>query len=315
MKKTLLLATLMLGALTGINAQESISFETTEGFTLGQLSGQNGWIVTGGEGDGSEITQVTVANDLEGYATNALKFIGMDSEADPIEATKQIIPGSNNFSIINHVYADGRDVDNGSDITFTTRDLGGDEVLLLSGIKFEYDGNIQILYSYSDLYDEYFYTDVENTTFEANTWYEVKTTFDISAGTVAYYLNDQLLRTVPFIRGIAVDAMTCEFDDYTSSFYVDDISVVTETAGLSKATAPKFSVYPNPATTIVNITNSSNALVNSISVTDLNGRTVKSSLFAGIANVQVNIADLSAGMYMLNITSDQGTVTKKIVKN
>ena len=317
MIKTLLFAFIAFGAHLTVNAQNTISFEESEGYTLGTLNGQNGWAVSGGERDGSEITQVTIVNDLEGYPTNVLKFIGRDSEADPIEATKQIDPASNNFSIINHVYADGRDEDNGSDITFTTRDLSGSEVLLISGIKFEYNGNVQILYSYSELYDEYFYTDteVEATTFEANTWYEVKTTFDITAGTVTYYLNDQLLRTVPFIRGTAVDAITCEFDDYTSSFYVDDITVTPGIAGLNNQAVASFTVSPNPSSSIINIEGSNNAIVNSITVTDLNGRVVKSVESAGVSKTQVNVTDLSAGIYMLNISSDKGVTTKKIIKN
>ena len=30
---------------------------------------------------------------------------------------------------------------------------------------------------------------------------------------------------------------------------------------------------------------------------------------------QVNISDLSSGVYMMNITSEKGSVTKKIIKN
>ncbi|WP_407934909.1 T9SS type A sorting domain-containing protein, partial [Flavobacterium lindanitolerans] len=33
------------------------------------------------------------------------------------------------------------------------------------------------------------------------------------------------------------------------------------------------------------------------------------------SSAQVNISDLSAGVYMMNINSDQGSVTKKIIKN
>jgi hypothetical protein len=58
-----------------------------------------------------------------------------------------------------------------------------------------------------------------------------------------------------------------------------------------------------------------NVLVNAISITDLNGRVVKQNSFTDVTNVQVNISDLSSGVYMMNITTDKGSVTKKIIKN
>ncbi len=76
-----------------------------------------------------------------------------------------------------------------------------------------------------------------------------------------------------------------------------------------------FSVSPNPANDFITVSNSENILVNSISITDLNGRVVKQNSFTDVTNVQVNISDLSSGVYMMNITSDKGSVTKKIIKN
>ena len=47
----------------------------------------------------------------------------------------------------------------------------------------------------------------------------------------------------------------------------------------------------------------------------MNGRTVKSVKLDNVTEAQINVAELSAGMYLMNITSDSGTTTKKIVKN
>jgi len=76
-----------------------------------------------------------------------------------------------------------------------------------------------------------------------------------------------------------------------------------------------FSVSPNPANDFITVSNSDNILVNSISVTDLNGRVVKQNAYSNVSNVQVNISDLASGVYMMNIASDKGTTTKKIIKN
>ena len=98
-------------------------------------------------------------------------------------------------------------------------------------------------------------------------------------------------------------------------FMVDDISITTTgTASVKDVLASQLSVSPNPSNNIINITNTSNIVVNGASIADLNGRVVKTVKFGG-ADAQVNISDLASGVYMMTITSDKGTTTKKVIKN
>lgn len=97
--------------------------------------------------------------------------------------------------------------------------------------------------------------------------------------------------------------------------YIDDVVVTAETLSVNNHLASQFSVFPNPATNVININNADNILVNGVEIIDINGRTVKSAKFDGVSNAQINISDLATGMYMMNIASDKGTTTKKIVKN
>ena len=75
-----------------------------------------------------------------------------------------------------------------------------------------------------------------------------------------------------------------------------------------------FSVYPNPANDVVNISNSTSAIISNVEMTDLNGRVVK-NVTLNATEGQINISDLSTGVYMMNVTSDQGSSIKKVVKN
>jgi len=95
---------------------------------------------------------------------------------------------------------------------------------------------------------------------------------------------------------------------------LDAVSVTGETAG-TKDFASQLSVFPNPATNVINVANNNGILVNGIQITDLNGRTVKTVKFAGVTEAQVNISDLASGMYLMTVSSDKGTMTQKIVKN
>jgi hypothetical protein len=93
-----------------------------------------------------------------------------------------------------------------------------------------------------------------------------------------------------------------------------DNFTVSEVLATDSFVNNKFSVSPNPTTGLINVTNNDGITVNEITVTDLNGRVVKTTKFDNVANISINIADLSAGMYLMSIKSDAGIATKKIVK-
>ncbi len=76
--------------------------------------------------------------------------------------------------------------------------------------------------------------------------------------------------------------------------------------------ASSVSVYPNPVKNTVSISNDSDAIISTIEVVDINGKTVKKITVNSLN--QINVSDLSSGTYLLNINSDNGTATKKIIK-
>lgn len=100
----------------------------------------------------------------------------------------------------------------------------------------------------------------------------------------------------------------------TAAFSVLLDSIVFDgTAGTNDNALANLSVFPNPTSNVVNVT--VDALVSNVAIVDLNGRTVKSVKFDGASNVSVNVSDLASGVYMMTVSSDKGTSTKKIVKN
>ena len=75
-----------------------------------------------------------------------------------------------------------------------------------------------------------------------------------------------------------------------------------------------FEVYPSPASDIITVSNKNNVSVNSISIVDLNGRVLNQLRYTNQSKVQINISNLSAGIYMMNINTVNGIATKKIIK-
>jgi Secretion system C-terminal sorting domain len=72
-----------------------------------------------------------------------------------------------------------------------------------------------------------------------------------------------------------------------------------------------FSVSPNPAKDVLNFSNRNNTIISNIALTDVNGRVVKQ---INNSVSQINISELTSGVYFLKITSDKGIGTTKIVK-
>lgn len=76
-------------------------------------------------------------------------------------------------------------------------------------------------------------------------------------------------------------------------------------------------IFPNPATdkvsVMVNATSSNNAQINII---DIKGSIVKSidnKLISGVNVMEISVADLPKGMYFVQVNSNEGTSTKKLV--
>ena len=100
----------------------------------------------------------------------------------------------------------------------------------------------------------------------------------------------------------------------THALIVDNFTV-TQVLSTSDFVASKLSVYPNPVNNILNITNNAGLQINKTVITDINGRTVKTLNHDGVSELQINISDLNAGIYFMNIETNEGTATKKIMKN
>ncbi|HSD13746.1 MAG TPA: T9SS type A sorting domain-containing protein [Flavobacterium sp.] len=95
---------------------------------------------------------------------------------------------------------------------------------------------------------------------------------------------------------------------------VDDFKVTATTLSTDSFTSSKFSVYPNPANNVVNVSNNGNIQINKVSIVDINGRIVKAMDFESVTETQIGISELNQGVYFMNIDTNEGIVTKKIVK-
>lgn len=98
-------------------------------------------------------------------------------------------------------------------------------------------------------------------------------------------------------------------------FMVDDFKITATALSVNDNFNEKFSMYPNPASTVVSISNLDKIAVNSVTIADLNGRIMKTVELGGVDATDINVSDLAKGVYLFNITTEEGIATKKFIKN
>lgn len=77
-----------------------------------------------------------------------------------------------------------------------------------------------------------------------------------------------------------------------------------------------INVYPNPATEFVNVSfELNNAQDVQISLVSIDGKVVNATSFANVSNVNtsLNTSNLSKGMYILNVTTNEGKFTRNLI--
>lgn len=159
-----------------------------------------------------------------------------------------------------------------------------------------------------------------------NTWVKVGMSFNKTTGEVKWKgpgINGFIMGAATGLDPDEIDYLmgagtgntvsaSVKFDNLVARASNSDTLLGNETFKLSSNI---FAVYPNPANDFINISNSENIQVSNIKITDLNGRVVKQSNFDNVSNINLNVSDLSAGIYMMNINTNEGSTVKKIIKN
>lgn len=102
----------------------------------------------------------------------------------------------------------------------------------------------------------------------------------------------------------------------TTTLQVDNVLVTNATVaatGVEKISG-KLSVYPNPATSVLNINSAAN--INNITVSNVIGQRIMTIEKINDDNYTLNVADLTKGVYLINIENVDGTsaITKFVKK-
>lgn len=291
MKKILLSFFATSAIFYSVNAQTKISFETSEGYSLGSLDGQKGWAVWGDAV--SAMTQVTNLQPTDG--ANSYRLVSDEYYTGDMMGIEKQINAFSKTDLSLDIRIDELD---GSDQAVDLYDVDYNPI---ASFYFDYEGGI-------NAYDGTSYQVVG--TWSANTVYKLKYLVDFTTNQIEYYLNGNLVLTGSIVDAVSLDIIDLTTDNYSSGYIVDNIQIADATLATSDVSKKDiFTVYPNPVVDVVNF--DLQGKVTSVEVYDAAGKLVKS---ANDGAKSLNVSNLAKGSYLVKVNADNQIYTKKVIK-
>lgn len=292
------------------SAQQTISFEASEGYTTGTAQGKGAIL---GFYDlttlPTEYETMSISNSRATNGTQSLEFESDLSGWDWLDGVVLPINSSGNFEVTFDIYLES---DEDSDVVIAPLQLaaGDDEYTPVGEMRFSWFGTVRTVHGAG--------SPSGSTPYTPGQWYPAKITINAATSTITYFFNGTQLSTGAFsstaLTGQPIDKIGFLYDNYGSGFNVDNIVVTNSTASTADFVKNNFKIYPSPAADVLNLSAVSNSSINTISITDVNGRTVKQQQAGGVSSMQINVADLNAGVYFISVDAASGKGTTKFVK-
>lgn len=107
---------------------------------------------------------------------------------------------------------------------------------------------------------------------------------------------------------------------FTKEYFpkIDNINIsaqnTTPTLSIRDYISNKYTIFPNPATDIVTISNDENIGIKQIKLLDISGKIIEEAFFNNDSEVQINVNDLANGIYLLQINTQNGVFIEKLIK-
>lgn len=280
---------------------QKISFENSEGYTVGNLGGQQGWTVWGG----LPVANAQVVNSNPTDGTRSFNMISNGLVQDPCGIEKNIT------SLVT-----SNDVEISFDYNFAGLNSSSYEIAIYNNALIsDYTAAFQIDYLTGTLSFRTNSGLVDGPVLAANQWHNLKMIIKQSDNTLKYFANGTQIYSGALGVNKNVQAIDFVYDDYGTGFRVDNIQInnlpVLSTDEVGKKESIK--IYPNPTAEILNIETDSK--INSIAIFDAKGSLIKNFEETGISNgKRINVSDLISGIYMVKVKTSTSEFTKKFVK-
>ncbi|WP_165571868.1 T9SS type A sorting domain-containing protein [Chryseobacterium sp. JM1] len=286
--------------------QQIISFENSDGFYTGDIHGQGTWISTPTGDVPPNVLNQLICIDNATDGVNSLKIVKENTygtQSIPIIGAFDNLPivlSHNSFTVSFDINMSQL---NGS--IFSFQGLSSADEKYVVRVDFDHTGTVKVLKMSSGM------PVMEPTvaTWSPNMWYRLTV-----AGTsteVKYFLNGILIFTGSAAETVGINQLRFVHDNADGTAYIDHLKVYNA-AMLSTANVATYkngvSVYPNPASDFIKI--NSSGKIKSIELYDSTGKKVQ----AIVENNKVEVRNLPAGLYLINIKTENGNFSEKFIK-
>lgn len=288
------------------SAQQTISFEASEGYTLGNINGQNNWTVT--ETSDGPLTNQVVTDQYSKSGIYSFKNAHVPQYQDqwfPIFGIEKSFSPALDYHNTTISYDFFAPQQGDSDFEFALYSINQEEQVFdtVLAVGFENRGFIYIFPEPN--FGGFVYADKE---WQTNQWYNLKV--EITESTLKFYLDNELILTKPNTAKVNIDGMNFLHNNYGGDGYYDNIKINDEVLAVDHFTKEKMNVFPNPVKDLLKISVHHSEKVKSVSLYTMTGQ--KISEFAN--QDQINLNELKPGVYILNVKTDQSTYSSKIIK-
>ncbi|MCJ8154571.1 T9SS type A sorting domain-containing protein [Chryseobacterium sp. SSA4.19] len=274
---------------------QTISFETSEGYTLGDINNQQGWNYLGNLAPNTGMVSNTAAT----TGSNALQVSGNNTTDDG--SIRKTITGFNMTEYSFDYKIEGID---GSDYFMAVRD-NSNSIIGAFVIDFE-EGNLAV---YNGITED---TDETAINISPDTWYNFKMVINKTTNTVQYFVNNTLLGSKS-ISSTATNVSIIDFGyaDFGTGFTVDNIKIADSNLLATSDTQydADIYIYPNPASDYINIKTQDK--IGPVEIYDVSGKLVLKDLSG---KNQVAVTSLQTGTYFLTVKIKDRLINKKFIK-
>ena len=290
-----------------ISAQSKISFETSEGYQLGSINGQNSWQITD-DGEGNFVENQVVSAEkfsagiysfkngyTDAYGGQMFPIIGAQKSFDqPLDY--------NDTTISFDVLVTETD---GSIFEMAAYGINADdEYVPVFDLAFDYSGTLHVITSID--------YDMEDTgiSWQPNQWYKI--TVKVSANEIKYFIDGTLIYTTPNFTQINLEGMNFLHNNYGGDAYIDNIKINEANMAVSNVKKGNLAVYPNPVKNSLNFNLPHGEVVSAIRIHNIAGQTV---IDRKLSTPAINLEHLKAGAYIITVTTNKGTsYSSKFIK-
>ncbi|MDZ4756522.1 MAG: T9SS type A sorting domain-containing protein [Bacteroidota bacterium] len=123
------------------------------------------------------------------------------------------------------------------------------------------------------------------------------------------YLNAKIPDTLTILFSSSIYSTKQE----GSKFIVDDVELVGGNTGISEGENYDVSVYPNPTSDYINVYSNNLTQPFHVSINDMQGNNVYSSVYKNMPNIAIPTAHFSKGIYIVKTTTEKGVSIHKII--